>query len=280
MLKTVTTINGRFVPRGQDKISVFDNSLLYAEGLFETFLGIGDKPVFGEAHLRRLQQGAKVIGLEIPVPLDRLSTWMTRTLRRHPDHIKKLRLTMTSGEAQRWVGKQGKPQVILSVSPHKIPTGPLSLHVSPFGIDQNSIFRHIKTISYAIHAVALKQAHALGYDDALMVNANDQVAEVTSANIFWVQRGRVFTTPLAAGCLEGITRRMVKKEAGKLGLDITEKNITVARLVETDEVFVSSSLKLVVGIDKIKYGRRVYRLPQGSVTRLLSQHFRDLVGVD
>ena len=205
---------------------------------------------------------------------------MTRTLQRHPAHIKKLRLTMTSGEAARWVGKQGQPQVIMSASPHELLTSSYSLYVSPYRVDQDSVFRRIKTISYAIHAAALKQAHARQCDDALMVNTNGHVAEVTSANIFWVRRGRVYTPPIAAGCLAGITRLVAIRESRKLGLDTVEKNITLANLLKADEVFISSSLKLVIGISRIRDGRRVHHLPTGPVTGLLADRFRKLMKID
>ena len=160
-LKTVTSINGRLVRRGQDKISVFDNSLLYAEGLFETLLAIDDRIIFLKEHLQRLHKGARVIGLKVPVNSDTLTKWMVMTVRAHPDRVTKLRLTMTSGESARWTGEQGKPQVILSASPHEMPRKPFRLYVSEFRVDQESLFRRIKTLSYAIHAAALNQARRL-----------------------------------------------------------------------------------------------------------------------
>ena len=278
-LRVVTTINGRFVSRGQDKISVFDNALLYAEGLFETFLAIDDRIIFMKEHLQRLYRGAKVIGLKIPVPADRLSQWITRTVRAHPDRITKLRLTITSGESARFVGRQGKPQVILSASPHRMPQVPFKLWVSDFRIDQDSIFRRIKTLSYAIHAAALKQARLKGCDDALLLNEKNQVAEVTSANIYWVDKGRLFTPPLSAGCLEGVTRKLVIREAAKLGLKITEKNSTLDGLLKVDEVFISSSLKLVAGVSHLKADKKTHAIRQGPITRLVSDHFRRLVDI-
>ncbi len=276
-LKVVTTINGRLVPRGKDKISVFDNALLYAEGLFETLLAVGETIIFEKEHLQRLRRGARVIGLEIPVSFDILSKWMKKTIRRHPDYIKKLRLTVTSGESARWVGKQGKPQVILSASPHQLPEEPYRLWVSDFRVDQRSVFRRIKTLSYAIHAAALKQARKKGCDDALLLNQRSQVAEVTSANVYWVKGGRIYTPPLTAGCLEGVTRRVVLKEATKLGMKISEKNTTLSGLLEADEVFISSSLKLVVGVGFIRTPYGKHHLPSGEITDLLSTHFRKLV---
>lgn len=274
-LKTVTTINGKRVPESKAMVSVFDNALLYAEGLFETFLAIDDQVVFSEEHLNRLYRGASVIDLRIPVARSTLSRWMKATLCAHPDRVKKLRLTITSGEAARWVGIQGKPQVILSVSPHKLPTRPFRLKVSDWKVDQDSIFRRIKTISYAIHAAALKQARQAGYDDALLLNENNAVAEVTSANIFWVRKGRIFTPPLSAGCLEGTTRERVLIEARRARLPIVEKSERLSAMLKADEVFISSSLKLVIGVSEITASGKRYRFEPGEITSMIRQRIED-----
>ncbi len=279
MLKTITTINGRLVSGKQAVISVFDNSLLYAEGLFETLLGIDDTPLFEKEHLLRLHRGARIIGLPIPVSDAALSKWMRLTLRRHPDRIKKLRLTITSGESARWTGHQGKPRVILSASPHEIPTEPFRLFVSDFRVDQHSIFRNIKTISYVISAAAIRQAKDRKLDDALLLNERGEVAEVTSANIFWVTKGRAYTPPLSAGCLEGVTRGRVLKEARKIGLPIKEKLVSLPELLAADEIFISSSLKLVVGVSKIIQNRSAHRFSPGPVTAKLVDRFNRLIGV-
>lgn len=278
-LKTVTSINGRIVRRGNDKVSVFDNALLYAEGLFETFLAVGEGIIFPEEHLTRLYKGAEVTGLEIPVGPDTLKAWMRKTLVAHPDHIKKLRLTVTSGESARWVGSQGRPQVILSASSHQLPKRPFRLYVSEFKVDHKSVFRIIKTLSYAIHAAALRQARERGCDDALLLNEDNRVAEVTSANIFWVRNGRIYTPPIGSGCLDGITRMIVIEQAQRLASRVIEKNATLRTLVSADEVFISSSLKLVIGVTLIKTKTRNYRIGTGPVTREFLKHFRHMIGL-
>ncbi|MFH1686987.1 MAG: aminotransferase class IV [bacterium] len=280
MVKTITSINGRLVDKVQARISVFDNALLYAEGLFETFLAVDDEPVFAREHLARLYRGARVIGLEIPEPRDTIMRWCRKTLRAHPDRIKKLRLTLTAGESGRWLGRQGRPQIILSAAPHRVPTEPFRLLVSDFRVDHHSEFRQIKTLSYAIHAAALKQAHKMDYDDALLLNQRGNVAEVTSANVFWVENGRIYTPPLEAGCLEGVTRKIVLRQAAQLGLTITGKRCSLARLLQAPEVLISSSLKLVLPVGEIRVGRRRYRFKPGPAAALLSAHFRRQVGID
>jgi len=158
-----------------------------------------------------------------------------------------------------------------------MPQQPFRLHVSQFRVDHKSVFRRIKTLSYAIHAAALSQAKKAGCDDALLLNQVNRVAEVTSANVYWVKRGRTYTPPISSGCLEGVTRKIVLREARRLGWVITEKNCSLQTLLESDEVFISSSLKLVVGVSIIKQGRREYRLPSGEITAQLKEHFYRLV---
>jgi len=279
MPKIVTSINGRLVEPQDAKISVFDNSLMYAEGLFEMFLGVDDRVIFGDEHLARLLRGAKVIGLDIPVSIAQLQKWMQKTLRNHPARVKKLRMTMTCGVSAKWFGRQGKPQVILSAGPHQLPSKPFRVRLAPFHLDERSILRRIKTLSYTTHAVSLKQAIAKGFDDALLLNNRGEVAEITSANIFWINRGRIYTPPLTSGCLDGITRRIVVREAKRLGLSIIERSIKLPALAAADEVFISSSLKLTIPVTAIHDGSKTHRLPVGPISQQFADHFRQLVGL-
>lgn len=280
MSRIVTTINGRFVKPENAKISVFDNSVMYAEGLFEMFLGIDDRVIFGEEHIRRLYRGAKLIDLKMPIRREVLRQWMRQTLARHPAKIKKLRLTVTGGLSAKWFGTQGTPQVILNAGEHTIPREPFRVLVTPFRLDELSEFRRIKTLSYTIHAASLKQAHDAGYDDALLLNNCNQVAEVTSANIFWVRRGEIFTPPLSSGCLDGTTRRVVFREAQKLGYVLEERNAVLSEMLGADEVFLSSSTKLVLPISVVRDGRREHKIPLGPIGEHLAVHFRRIVGLE
>ncbi|MBI5265937.1 MAG: aminotransferase class IV [candidate division Zixibacteria bacterium] len=275
--KIVTSIDGRIVPARAARIPVIDNSFLYAEGLFETFLAVGDRLIFANRHLRRLKNGARMIGLRLPVADAKLRRWMKTAAGRHPDRYKKVRLTITSGDSPRWTGKPGKPRVVISVSRHDLPEEPFKLQVSEFLVDQDSPFRQIKTVSYAIQAAAFRKALASGYDDAILLNENHRVAEVTSANIFWVKRGIIYTPPLSAGCLDGVTRRAVIAVARRLKLKIAQRHDTLGSMLSADEIFISSSLKLVVGVGVIGHGARRTLISGGPVTEMLHEYFRRMV---
>ncbi len=278
-MQLVTSINGKIVKRGQDKISVFDNSLLYADGLFETCLAIDNEIIFLKEHIDRLFRGAKVTGSKIPIDKETLKSWIQSISKKHPSKIQKIRLTVTAGEAARWLGEQGQPQVIISAAPHVMPTKPFKLHLSDFRVDQDSVFRRIKTLSYAIHAAALRQAFLKKCDDSLLLNEIDNIAEVTSANIFWVKKNKIYTPPLTSGCLEGITRKIVMHEARKLGHEIIERDTNLVKLSNADEIFISSSLKLIVGVSLIKANRINLKFSDGPFTKLFQKHFYSLINL-
>jgi len=154
---------------------------------------------------------------------------------------------------------------------------PFKLFVSDYRLDQKSLFRRIKTLSYIIHAASLKQALLKRCDDALLLNENNYISEVTSANIFLVLKGKIYTPPLTSGCLEGVTRQVVIDEARELGLKIYERNKTIDDLLRADEIFISSSLKLILGVSQIIFNNKKYSFSPGQVTAKMNRHMKNLV---
>lgn len=278
--KVVTTINGKLVSDSQAKISVYDNSLLYAEGLFETYMAVKNQIAFPKEHFDRLQKGAKLLGIKIPVESSVLLKWLTATARKHPGKIKRLRLTITSGDSPVWRDKPGKPRVIISVIEHKFDLSPQKLYVPEFRVDGDSSFNHIKTIAYGLRAAALRQAQKNNCEDALLLNNRENVTEMTSANIFWVKNGRIYTPPISAGCLEGVTRRVILEQDKKVNWGIEEKNCTLKELSMADEVFSTSSVRLSRPIGEIKSATINAKFKTGDVWRKIFDHLSGLLDID
>jgi len=262
------SINGKAVPKKQAKISVFDNSLFYAEGLFETFLAVGDRVIFLDDHLDRLERGAALIGIRIPVTRGTISRWINAANKKNKATIKKIRVTVTAGDSAFWAGKDSKPNIIVIVTEYEIPTRPWKLTVSPFRVDDKSPFRNVKTLSFIIEMTSRKQAHMDKYDDGILLNRGGNVAETTSANIFWVKRGTLYTTPINAGCLEGMTRRHIIELARANDIPVKIRNIKLGELLKSDEVFVTSSIKLILPVVSIDTDKR-HKYKHGPVTKRL-----------
>jgi branched-chain amino acid aminotransferase len=269
-------IDGREVARNRAKISVFDNSLFYADGLFETLLAVDNRVIFLDGHLKRLEKGAQLIGLKLPISFLTLKRWIISAVKRNPAPIKKIRLTITAGKSAFWAGKATKPKVIIIVTEYVLPEQPYRLTVSPFRIIENSPFRNVKTLSFVIEMTSRKRAYRSKYDDAMLVNRAGFVAEATSANIFWVKMGKLYTPPLNAGCLEGMTRRHILTLAKENGIPACERNIRLGDFLKADEIFITSSLKLILPVTAVK-ADKIFRFKVGKVTIRLQELLKELI---
>ena len=94
---------------------------------------------------------------------------------------------------------------------------------------------------YPQSARALREARAHGFGNAVMLDANGNVAEFATANIFLVRDG-VAATPVPNGTfLEGITRRRVIGLLGNAGIPVEERSIRPGELAEADEIFATGN---------------------------------------
>ena len=94
------------------------------------------------------------------------------------------------------------------------------------------------------------EAERQGFDDSLMLDYRDYVAEATGANIFFV-KGNSLYTPIADCFLDGITRRTVIKIAKEEGINISETRIKLEDLTEYDECFVTGTAAEVTPVNTI-----------------------------
>ncbi len=74
-----------------------------------------------------------------------------------------------------------------------------------------------------------------------MLNSEGFIAECTADNLFIIKGGEMFTPPLSAGALYGITRQTVIDLARTVGLKVSEPNLTRYDLFNADECFLTGT---------------------------------------
>ena len=113
-------------------------------------------------------------------------------------------------------------------------------------------FAGTKYLSWSENLTRYERARELGLDEVVLLNERGEVSECTSANIFAVEGGSVWTPPLASGCLPGVTRAVLLEEIHALGLRIGEKALLPAALESADEVFLTSTTREVMPVISIQ----------------------------
>jgi branched-chain amino acid aminotransferase len=119
------------------------------------------------------------------------------------------------------------------------------------------------------------EANLAGADEALMLNDGGNVAECTADNVFIIKRGHIFTPPITAGALRGITRSVVFEIAAELGLKITETDITRHDVFIADECFLTGTAAEIIPVIKAD-GRLIANGQPGPISTRMIARFREM----
>jgi len=131
------------------------------------------------------------------------------------------------------------------------------------------------TGNYTNSALAKTESVRLGFDEAIMLDAQGYVAECTGENLFMVRKGVIYT-PQSADVLEGITRDSLIALADDLGLEVKEMLISRDQLYIADEVFVCGTAAEVVAVREIDF-RAIGSGQMGPITYQFQQAYKSLV---
>jgi branched-subunit amino acid aminotransferase/4-amino-4-deoxychorismate lyase len=96
-----------------------------------------------------------------------------------------------------------------------------------------------------------KKAVEAGAKEALMVTQEGEVLEGATSNGFWLVENTLWTVPVAAGILAGITRAHILTVARDLGWEVAERVPLVSELLHSEAVFISSSIRELVSVVRI-----------------------------
>src|SRR6266481_1108236 len=122
----------------------------------------------------------------------------------------------------------------------------------------------VKSLNYLNNVMARIEANLANADEALMLNDAGNVAECTADNVFVIKRGQVFTPPITAGALRGITRSVVFEIAAELGIKVTETDITRHDVFTAEECFLTGTAVEVVPVVRAD-GRAIGNGKPGSI---------------
>jgi branched-chain amino acid aminotransferase len=286
-------VNGALKPRAEAVVSVFDAGFVLGDGVWEGVRVHGGQPLFLDAHLDRLYEGAKAIALDIGRTRHELTRAITDTLAANgmTDGVH-IRLMVTRGTK---LTPYQDPRVTLgpativiipeykTAKPETLQRGLklFTVHVrrSAPDVQDPKLNSHSKLNCIT----ACIQAYTAGADEALMLDPHGFVATCNSTHFFIVRKNEVWTSS-GDYCLGGITRANVLRVCRIAGIPAFEKNFSLTDVYGADEAFVTGTFAGVVPVREID-GRTIGSASAGDdirgpmVTRL-QQLYLELVEHD
>ncbi|HOY20668.1 MAG TPA: aminotransferase class IV [Haliscomenobacter sp.] len=262
MSKQYINLDGRLIESNQACLSANNRAFHYGDGLFESIRKLNHQIPLLQLHLQRLHVG--MAALEIKPPVE----WTLDFWKEQIDRISgkqanaRIRITVFRAEGGLYTPTNNEAQFLIEAE--KIEESHYTwnkdgLSVAICNISQvhaGSLLANLKTcnsLPYVLGSIFARK-HQLG--DSLLLNQHERLAESSSSNLYLVRDEVIYTPPLMEGCIDGVFRKFLLREAPKAGWNIQEKPIRPADLRQSDEVFLSNAVK---GIRWVKlFGDRNY----------------------
>ncbi|HEY7705242.1 MAG TPA: branched-chain amino acid transaminase [Acidimicrobiia bacterium] len=271
--------DGRLVPWEDATVHVLTHGLHYGTGVFEGIRAYETEQgtaVFRLVeHLERLHRSAKAYAIPLQWSVTQLSDGIKELLRENQlesAYIRPLVIFELGGiglnpascgvrtfmAAWRWGAYLGEKGI----------RDGIRVRVSSWRrIDPSSFVPIAKGTGQYLNSVLAKQeAVATGYDEAIMLNQVGTISEGSGENLFLVRDGAVFTPPVSAGILDGITRASVMSLLAADGFEVKEATLTRGDLYGADELFFTGTAAEVTPIREVD-DRPVGQGKPGPVTR-------------
>ena len=278
-------LNGELLPRSEARVPIDDRGFLYGAACFETLRAFGGAIFRLDRHLDRLEAGLRAIGVETP-PRAELQAAIAATLEANALPEARVRLTVSAGTGGARPGLEpaGAPLVLVTAQPVPDTVTPArALVARGTRVTADRPLPFAKTVNYLGPLLALDEARRAGLDQALLLDLDGDVVEASTANIFAVLGGEggadlLFTPPLEAGALPGVTREAVLECARGLGLETAERRLPLAELLAAREALLTNSIAGVQPLAEVRDGDRSYQFEApGPLTRALIAAYREAV---
>ncbi len=284
----VIWLDGELVPWREAKVHVLTHTLHYGMGVFEGVRAYetprGTAIFRLQAHTDRLFRSAHILGMKLPYDKDTVNEATRAAVRENGFRSAYIR-------PMAFYGSEGMGLRADNLCVHlMVAAWEWGSYLGDDGLEKGI---RVRTSSFARHHVnvamckakanghyinsmlALQEALACGYDEALLLDTEGYVAEGSGENVFIVRDGVVYTPDLTSA-LDGITRATLFTLAAEEGIEIREKRITRDEVYIADEAFFSGTAAEVTPIREVD-GRTIGDGTRGPVTERLQRRYFDLV---
>lgn len=281
--------DGQFVPWDAANVHVTAHALHYGSSIFEGIRAYATPrgpAILGlRPHLQRFFDSAKIMRIHIPFTIEQIEDAVLETVRRNHHQGCYIRPLAFRGSETFSLNARACPThvVIITFEWGRY----LGAEAVEKGVDvMVSSWRRMATDTFAPMAKAggnyvnsqfvAMEAADYGFVEGIAMDVNGFVSEGSGENIFVVYRGEIFTPPVAASALMGITRYYAITLAQDMGYRVREENIPREMLYVADEIFftgTAAEITPVRSVDRVPIGNG----GRGPITQRIQEEFFGIV---
>ncbi len=272
--------NNILFPSTENIFAATNRAFSYGDGLFESIRIVNGKIFNVEEHFKRLTKGASILKITLPGNMTiNLFSEQILNLAKKNSHLPSARVRFTlfrdDGGLYQPVSNNGK--YLIESSNINNDCFELNEKGLMIGIYEETKklpgpLSSIKSCNSLPYIMAKIFATDNGYDDCLILNNQNRIAEATSSNVFIIKGNTIVTPAIKEGCVIGTMRNLIISIAKNEGLEIIESEININDLDDADEVFLTNAVSGVKWVHTCK--QKMYR---NKHARLFISKLNDLI---
>jgi branched-chain amino acid aminotransferase len=266
-------LDGKFLPQYQPVLQADNRSYRYGDGLFETMKMVGGQILLDSFHFDRLFRGMHLLRY-IMTPLiirEKLVADISQLCKINQcEQQARIRLSVFAGNGGLYDGHRSVHYLIesqpLPGSANEINENGLIIGVFPDARKSCDPFSNLKSANFLTYSLAANYAKENKWDDCLVKNTYDRIADASIANLFIIKDETIITPSLEEGCVAGVMRRWLLEQVKEQ--KIIERPVSKQDIFDADELFLTNA---VSGIRWVKqFGDKIYPNHQ---TNLIYKHY-------
>ena len=227
--------------------------LLAGWGVFTTLRIYEGVPFAFERHWQRMERDASLLHVELPGAGSRVRKNLLRLIDANGAREATMRLCVFRSQGGFWAGPGtgNASDLVALTSELEQWQESVALGVAEQARHAEFRFAGTKTLSWAHNLTMRETAQREGFEEVILLNEREEVAECTSANIYAVIDGKTYTPPLESGPLPGVTRALLLEELEVPNTPVVERVLQLDDLFEAEEVFITSTTRELMPVHQI-----------------------------
>lgn len=234
--------NDKILPAENTFLLAVSSAALYGKGIFTTVAVHDSMPFLWGKHWQRLTGNARKLKIDLSeISEQAVINALFEIIEKNNFTRGRARITFfdespTSIWQTEPKKQKNKINLLIQTAEFRPASENFRLSVSPFRVNTKSTLAGVKSCNYLENILAMEDAKAKGFDEAVRLNEKDEIVSACMANIFWKKNDFIFTPSLETGCLEGTTRSFVLEN-----FTVEERAANLSELIEVDEIFLTSA---------------------------------------
>ncbi|MEM0106609.1 MAG: branched-chain amino acid transaminase [Candidatus Micrarchaeaceae archaeon] len=279
-------LDGEIVDYDKANVSILTHSMQYGSGIFEGIRAYNTKKgpaIFRiDDHIQRFFNSAKIYSMKLGFSKDEIKKAIEEVIRVNNLSDCYIRPFAFYNDDSIGVAAYGKKvSVYIAAIPFGAYFSQRDLGIKCKVSSWHRISSEILPVkakasgNYLNSIIASNEAKACGFDEAILISADGNVAEGPGENIFFVEDNKLITPDESADILKGITRSTIIEIAEDKGIEVEERQVKRDELYLADELFFSGTaaeITPIVNVDGIAISKGM-----GPITKILSDSYFDIV---